>query len=141
MKTILKSILIIFLLVAFIGCNKDDDQALTLTASVNNTSNSTGNFNGDVTGNGGSTTESFTWNNAEATADYNMDITSSARCSFRFQMKDVNGVTVLDRTLVGETAPDSYSGVTNVGTPGNWMVTITLTNFDGNGSYSASSGD
>ncbi len=139
MKTILKSILITFLLVAFIGCNKDDDQALT--ASVNNTSFSTGNFNGDVTGNGGSTTESFTWNNAEATADYNMDITSSATGSLRFQMKDVNGVTVLDRTLVGGTVPDSYSGVTNAGIPGNWMVTITLTNFDGNGSFSATSGD
>jgi len=139
MKNLLKLSLLTFIFTAFVACSSDDSP--TITASVNNTSMSIGNFNGDVTGNGGSETETFTWNNAEATADYNMDITASATGSFRFVLKDVNGTTVLDKTLVGGTNPDTFSGVTNAGTPGDWTVTLTLSNFDGDGSYSASSGN
>ena len=70
-----------------------------------------------------------------------MDITSSASGSFRFVMKDANGTTVLDKTLVGITEPDSFSGVTDAGIAGDWTVTLTLADFNGDGSYSASSGN
>ena len=139
MKNLLKLSLLTFIFNEFVACSSDDSP--TITASVNNTSMSIGNFNGDVTGNGGSETETFTWNNAEATADYNMDITASATGSFRFVIKDVNGTTVLDKTLVGGTNPDTFSGTTNAGTPGDWTVTLTLSNFYGDVSYSAFSGN
>ncbi|MCH7524292.1 MAG: hypothetical protein IIC74_04605 [Bacteroidetes bacterium] len=139
MKNLLKLSLLTFIFTAFVACSKDDSP--TITASVNNTSNSTGNFNGDVTGNGGSVSETFTWNNALTTADYNMDITAISAGSFRLLMKDANGATVLDKTLQGSVEPDTFSGVTSSGTAGDWTITLTLTNFDGDGSYSVSSGN
>ncbi|MBN4085163.1 hypothetical protein JYT89_02340 [Flavobacteriaceae bacterium AH-315-B10] len=139
MKNLLKLSLLTLIFTVFVACSKDDSP--TITASVNNTSSSTGNFNGDVTGNGGSASETFTWNNAEATADYNMDVTASAIGTFRFMLKDANGTIVLDKTLNGNVEPDTFSGVTNTGTPGDWTATLTLTNFDGDGSYSASAGN
>jgi len=137
MKNLLKLSLLTLIFTAFIACSNDDD---SITASINERSASTGNFNGDVTGNGGSATKIFTWNNASTTADYNMDITSAATGTFRFVMKDANNTTVLDKTLQGNIEPDTFSGVTSAGTAGDWTITLTLTNFNGDGSYSASSG-
>ncbi|WP_405382306.1 hypothetical protein [Maribacter sp. LLG6340-A2] len=136
---ILNLSLVLVFLTVFVSCSKDDSPEII--ASVNNTSMSAGNFNGDVTGNGGSTTEILTWTNSQATADYNMDITASSAGTFRFVMQDADGTTVLDRTLDGSVEPDSFSGVTEAGTAGEWTVTLTLTNFNGDGSYSASSGN
>ena len=56
-------------------------------------------------------------------------------------VKDSNGNTVLDRSLNGTTEPDSFSGVTSAGSSGEWSVTMTLTSFDGDGSFSLSEGD
>jgi hypothetical protein len=142
MKNLLKICFLTFIFTAFIACSSDDDNdSPTLTASVNNTSISADDFGGDVVGNGGSATETFIWNNTLTTADYNMDITSSSGGTFRFMMADSEGTTVIDKTLNGTVEPDSYSGVTSAGIAGDWTVTLTLTNFDGDGSYSASSGD
>lgn len=55
-------------------------------------------------------------------------------------VKDANGNTVLDKSLNGATEPDSFSGVTSAGTAGIWSVTIILTNFNGDGSFSLSQG-
>ena len=140
MKNLLKLSLLTFIFTAFVACSSDDGPTITATVT-SSISSSTGNFNGDVTGNGGDASKTFSWNNAEATADYNMDITGAVGGSFRFVMEDGNGVTVLDKTLVGGTEPDTFSGTTNPGEPGNWTVTLTLTKFDGDGSYSASAGN
>ena len=137
MKNLLKLSLLMLTITVFISCSKDD----AVTASVNNKSNSLGNFDGDVTGNGGSVSETFTWNNALTTADYNMDITATSDGSFRLLIKDANGATVLDKTLQGNVEPDTFSGVTSAGAAGDWKITLTLTNFDGDGSYSVSSGN
>jgi len=136
MKNLLKLSLFMLIITVFISCSKDD----AVTASINNKSSSTGNFNGDVTGNGGSASETFTWNNARTTADYNMDITATSDGSFRLLIKDANGATVLDQTLQGSVEPDTFSGVTSAGTAGDWTITLTLSNFAGDGSYSVSSG-
>jgi len=137
MKNLLKLSLFMLIITVFISCSKDD----AVTASINNKSSSTGNFNGDVTGNGGSASETFTWNNARTTADYNMDITATSDGSFRLLIKDANGDIVLDETLRGSVEPDTFSGVTSAGTAGDWAITLTLTNFGGDGSYSVSAGN
>ena len=54
---------------------------------------------------------------------------------------DANGDVVLDTSLNGNSEPDSIDGVTNSGEPGTWTVTITITNFNGDGSYSLSAGN
>lgn len=54
---------------------------------------------------------------------------------------DANGDVVLDASLNGSSEPDSIDGVTNSGEPGTWTVTITINNFNGDGSYSLSEGN
>lgn len=100
-----------------------------------------GDIGGDFTGNGGSTTETFNWQNGLQIADYNADITSTATGVFQMVIKDADGTTVLDRSLTGSMEPDSFSGVTSSGTSGPWTVTISLTYFNGDGSFSLSEGN
>ena len=77
---------------------------------------------GDVTGDGGSRTQSYKWNNSLSIAD-------------------ADGNNVLNQTLVVGQGDDSKSGVSNSGTAGEWTVTVTLTDFNGDGSFSISPGN
>jgi hypothetical protein len=56
-------------------------------------------------------------------------------------VEDSEGNTVLDRSLNGAIEPDSFSGVTSAGEPGNWTVTINVTNFNGDGSVTLTEGN
>jgi hypothetical protein len=119
------------------SCSDDDD----LIANVRLTEGITGDIGGDFSGNGGAASETFNWQNDLSTADYNADITSSATGVFQMIVKDADGTTVLDRSLNGALEPDSFSGVTSAGTPGTWTVTINLSNFNGDGSFTLSEGN
>lgn len=137
--------LMVVISATFVAC-KSDDPALTVQVRVNNVVFDNGDdFNGDVdgdfTGNGGSATRMFVWQNSLTTADYNADITATSEGMFRMEVTDTDGTTVLNRTLTGGGDPDSFSGVTSAGTPGLWTVIITLTSFDGDGSFSLSEGN
>ncbi|MCH4824542.1 hypothetical protein ML462_15320 [Gramella lutea] len=131
-----------------IGCSSDDDSS---TQAVELTVNGTvlfddgddffGDVDGDFTGNGGSGERTFLWQNSLNTADYNADITSSSNGVFVMEVKDADGNVVLNKTLRGGVEPDSFSGVTESGTSGIWSVTITLSSFNGDGSFSLSEGD
>ena len=148
-----KYALLIPSLVFFVACNKDDDSFARV--SVNGTQLTTSpsdfvvgdrsDFNGDVdasfTGNGGSTTRVFSWNNNLSTADYNADVTLASEGSFQMIVEDSEGVVVLDRTIQGGTEPDTIGGVTEDGATGIWTVTLVVTNFDGDGSFSLSEGN
>lgn len=128
-----------------VGCSSDDDDPsveirVNGTALVDNDDDYFGDINGDFKGTGGSTTRTFNWENNSSTAEYNADITTTASGSFKMTVKDANGSVVLDRTLSGSGDPDSFSGVTSSGTSGVWSVTITLSNFNGDGSFSLSEG-
>jgi hypothetical protein len=135
------------------SCNKDDDAFVRVT--VNGTQLRTdpsdftvgdrSDFNGDIdasfTGNGGTATRIFSWNNNLSTADYNADITATTEGSFRMIVEDSEGIVVLDRSIQGGTEPDTIGGVTSAGTSGIWTVTIEVTNFTGDGSFSLSEGN
>lgn len=150
---ILKKILLIPILVLFIACSNDDDTFARV--SVNGTQLTTrpsdfvvgdrSDFNGDIdasfTGNGGTTTRMFSWNNNLSTADYNADVTLTSAGTFQMIVEDSEGLVVLDRTLQGGSEPDSMDGVTQAGASGIWTVTILVTNFDGDGSFSLSEGN
>ena len=137
----------------FVGCSKDDDAFARV--SVNGTEltatpsdfvvGDRSDFNGDVdasfTGNGGSATRVFSWNNNLTTADYNADITATAEGTYNMVVLDADGNTVLNRSLDGAVEPDSFSGVTDAGTSGIWSVTITVNSFNGDGSFSLSEGN
>ncbi|MFT4805158.1 MAG: hypothetical protein ACJAZK_001917 [Psychroserpens sp.] len=122
----------------FYSCSDDDDNLIaniTLTEGVN------GDIGGDFTGSGGNTSETFNWQNNLSTADYNADITASTTGLFQMIVEDSEGNTVLDRSLNGAIEPDSFSGVTSAGEPGNWTVTINVTNFNGDGSVTLTEGN
>ncbi|WP_243735748.1 hypothetical protein [Christiangramia sabulilitoris] len=131
-----------------LGCSSDDDSS---TESIELTVNGTilfddgddffGDVDGDFTGNGGSAERTFLWRNSLNTADYNADITSSTNGLFKMEVKDADGNVVLNKTLRGGVEPDSFSGVTASGTSGIWSVTISLSSFNGDGSFSLSEGD
>ncbi|WP_299118955.1 hypothetical protein [uncultured Winogradskyella sp.] len=135
----LPTILIVMtLLVAtFTSCSDDDVPAVSITVNEG----PSGDIGGDFTGDGGNGSRTISWTNTLATADYNADITATASGTFQIVVTDDNGTVVLDKTLNGANEPDSIDGVTNSGEPGNWTVTIILTSFNGDGSYSLSAGN
>ena len=131
----------------FVGCSDDDDSDTMAQVSVNGTvlfddgDDFNGDVDGDFTGNGGSATRTFLWMNNLTTADYNSDITASAEGTFNMLVLDADGNTVLNRSLDGASEPDSFSGVTDAGASGIWSVTISLSSFNGDGSFSLSEGN
>jgi hypothetical protein len=151
--SIWKAALLLPVLALFIACSNEDDSFARVT--VNGTQLTTSpsdftvgdrsDFNGDVdasfTGNGGTTARIFSWNNNLTTADYNADVTLATGGSFQMIVEDSEGMVVLDETLQGAREPDSIDGVTAAGTSGIWTVTIRVTNFEGDGSFSLSEGN
>lgn len=95
---------------------------------------------GDFTGDGDSGTYSFAWENTSSTASLNFDITSPTG-SVQIILNDKKGNEVLSQTLTAGSGEDTFSGVSSEGKPGMWLVTIVLTNFDGDGSYSIHPGN
>ena len=147
-----KVMLVTFLSFAWLAldaCSNDDDDmpSSDIEVMVNGTvlfqdgDDFNGDVDGDFTGSGGTDSKTFVWNNNLNTADYNADITASAEGTFRMVVRDADGMMVLDRSLNGASEPDSFSGVTAAGASGLWSVTITLTSFNGDGSFSLSEGD
>ena len=140
-------------LVLFVACSNDDDSfarltvngSLWTTASSDFTVGDRSDFDGDVdasfTGNGGTATRMFSWNNNLNTADYNADITATSAGSFRMIVEDSQGEVVLDRVIQGGSEPDSIDGVTSSGSAGIWVVSIIVTDFNGDGSFSLSEGN
>lgn len=130
---------------SLISCSKDDEN--NMTVQVNGTvlfdpgDDFFGDVDGDFVGDGGSVTRTFSWSNALSRADYNADITATAEGQFQMIVRDSEEMIVLDRSLDGAVEPDSFSGVTAAGTSGIWTVTIILTDFRGDGSFSLSEGD
>ena len=136
-----KLLTILTAMVLFIGtftsCSDDDGP----TANITVNEGPSGDIGGDFTGDGGNASRTINWTNNLATADYNADITATATGTFNIVVADSEGTVVLDRTLSGGTEPDTIDGVTQAGEPGNWTVTITITSFNGDGSYSLSAGN
>lgn len=155
MKTsnLFKSFMAGVMVLTVIACSKDDDafasvavNGTTLRTSPSDfTVGDRSDFNGDInasfTGNGGSTTRIFSWNNNLSTADYNADITATTEGTFNMVVTDADANIVLNRSLNGAVEPDSFSGVTDAGTSGIWTVTITVESFSGDGSFSLSEGN
>ncbi|WGD34774.1 hypothetical protein [Olleya sp. YS] len=128
---------LVLLIVTFSSCSDDDEPIANITVNEG----PSGDIGGDFTGNGGNASRIISWTNNLTTADYNADITTNASGTFNIVVADSEGTIVLNKTLNGTTEPDSIDGVTQAGEPGNWTVTITVTSFNGDGSYSLSEGN
>ena len=91
---------------------------------------------GDFLGDGDSGTFSFAWNNHTSRAELNFDITSPTG-SVQFILKDAKGKEVLNKTR-STGGNDTFSGVSEKGDKGMWLVEIQFIDFDGDGSFSLS---
>ena len=128
----------------FASCSDDPEPKIQVRANnivVENGDDFAGAINGDFTSKGGSGSRTFNWQNSMTTADYNADITATTEGVFNIVVTDADANIVLDETIDSNSPDDSIDGVTAAGTAGIWSVTITLTNFDGDGSYSLSEGN
>ena len=95
---------------------------------------------GDVTGDGGSTTATHNWTNSLSRAELNMDIPAANGGSFQIIVLDADGNEVINETLTKGVGDDSKTVCSDAGTAGEWTVTIKLTAFDGDGSFTLSQG-
>lgn len=139
-RTILTMVLAVAFVAGISSCKKyrkyDDGEVVENTFSGNVDVTSTGsNPSGDFTGNGDSGMYSFVWDNSSNKAELNYDITTSSG-SVNFVLKDAKGDEVLNETRSAGSGEDSFSGVSEEGKAGKWLVEITLTDFNGDGSYS-----
>ncbi|MFX3625839.1 MAG: hypothetical protein ACN6I4_00630 [bacterium] len=114
--------------------DKDDGTCTYPTINLNATGD------GDVTGGGGSATSTREWTNSQPKAELNMDITAARGGSFQIVVKDADGNEVINETLTVGVGDDSKNVCSAIGTSGTWSVTVTLTNFSGDGSFSLSQG-
>lgn len=145
MKFLNRSIFSILLLFAVItlstSCKKEyaqynDGEVVedNYTGTVDVTSTGT-NPAGDFEGDGNAGTYSFAWENSKKRAHLNFDITSPSG-SVQMILNDARGNEVLNQTITGGNSVDTYSGLSEEGAAGMWLVTVILTDFDGDGSYS-----
>jgi len=95
---------------------------------------------GDFTGSGDAGSYSFAWENPQDRASANFDITTNTG-SVQMIIQDKKGKEVLNETINGADNIDSFSGVSEEGKSGTWKVTIILTDFNGDGSYSIHPGN
>ena len=134
-------LLVVFSAVGFFSCSKYEDREIinnTFTGNIDVTSGGVDPA-GDFTGSGDSGTFSFAWINPQKRASANFDITTNTG-SVRMIVKDDAGKVVIDKTLTAG-GVDSYSGVSEAGEAGTWIVELILTDFHGDGSYSLHPGD
>ncbi len=94
---------------------------------------------GDFTGDGDSGEYSFVWENSKTTAQVNFDVTTSGG-TVQMIINDAKGDVVLDETRPSG-SDDTFAGISAEGKKGNWLITIKLNQFNGDGSFSVSPGN
>lgn len=138
-RTVLTMVLAVAFIAGISSCKKyrkyDDGEVVENTFSGDVMVTSTGSDPaGDFTGDGDSGTYSFIWDNSSKKAELNYDITTNSG-SVTFVLKDAKGDEVLNQTRTAG-GDDTFSGESAEGKAGKWLVEITLTDFNGDGSYS-----
>ncbi len=138
-RTVLTMVLAVAFIAGISSCKKyrkyDDGEVVENTFSGNVDVTSTGSDPaGDFTGEGDTGTYSFVWDNSSDKAELNYDITTNSG-SVTFVLKDAKGDEVLNQTRSAG-GDDTFSGESSEGKAGKWLVEITLTDFNGDGSYS-----
>ena len=140
--SMIMTLLIAISFISFVSCSKEyEDREIiedTYTGNIYVTSGGQ-DPGGDFTGNGDSGTFTFAWVNPQSKASANFDITTPTG-SVQMIVKDDEGTVVLDKTRSAG-GNDTFSGVSESGVSGTWKVTLVLTDFNGDGSYSLHPGD
>ena len=140
-RTLVLAVLVISTM-GFYSCSDEyEDREIITNSFTGNIDVTSGGVDpaGDFTGTGDSGIFSFAWINPQKRASANFDITSNTG-SVQMIVKDDAGTVVIDKTLTAG-GNDSYSGVSDAGEAGIWIVELILTDFNGDGSYSLHPGN
>ena len=128
-------------LIAAAACGEDESSP---EATVQISTNELGNFDADFTGDAGSASESFTWENAggnQVLAEYSMDITATSGGQVDVVVLDAEGAEVGAFSLEAGKGDDSLDGMTSSGASGEWTINIDLVDFAGDGSLNLDGGN
>ncbi len=144
MKTVALVLMSLLLTGGFWSCEKNDEydnlEVVENSFSGNvNPSSIDADPAGDFTGNGDSGTYSFAWKNPVNVASITFDVTTASG-AVQLIVEDADGNEVLNKTRPSGDR-DSFSGLSEAGEPGTWIITIVFSDFDGDGSYSIHPGD
>ena len=132
------------ILIGTVSCkkyNKYDDKEV-LEDSYPGTIELEGNkeARGDFEGSGDTGTFSFVWENTSEKATVNFDVSTTEGGSCQIILNDAKGNEVFNKTRPQD-GNDTFSGISEEGKKGNWLVTINLTDFNGDGTYDITSKD
>ena len=105
-------------------------------ASIAVTTNVTDGFEASFTGDGGNDSETVTWSNTSTTAEVNLDLAPGTTGRATVIMRDADGTIVGDYTVDSEEGAMSVSQVTQVGTAGQWQISISIRRLVGTGGTS-----
>lgn len=117
------------------GCGSDS------SGNFKSVNNNPGTFDTDFTGRGESVTQTFTWTNTAAVAEYSMDITAASGGRVDVVVRDADGAQVASFGLSTSSPDDTLDGLSSDGTPGNWTIQVSLGDFVGDGSLNLNSGE
>jgi hypothetical protein len=93
---------------------------------------------GEFRGNNSSGIYSFEWENIRKFANADLDITAS-KGSANLIINDSKGVEVFNTKLTSK-GINEFSGITNEGAPGKWLIKLSFEDFNGEGSFSVERG-
>lgn len=93
---------------------------------------------GEFLGNNSNGIYSFEWANTRSFANADLDLTVS-KGSVELTIIDSEKIEVF-RTQLTAKGLDSFSGVTNKGTAGQWQIVLSFRDFNGEGSFSVERG-
>ena len=98
---------------------------------------------GEVYGDGGHEVRILRWTNPGTSVTLILELMPGTDGDIVVRVNDAERMEVLNRYWSAEEANGSFviSGVSAEGAPGLWSVSISLSNFDGDGSYSVTNGN
>ncbi|WP_224489861.1 hypothetical protein [Robertkochia flava] len=98
---------------------------------------------GEVSGDGGNEVRILRWTNPETTATLNLELVPGTDGNIIVRVHDAERMEVLKRYWSLEDADGAFviSGVSAGGASGLWSVSISLSNFEGDGSYAVINGN
>jgi len=137
MKT--KILMITFIVLGLASCKKYDkfdnaeiiENSYTGTISIDNDSDPDGNF----TGNGNSGTFAFAWINSKEKAKVKLSLDNSSSGNVQIILNDAKGKEKFKKSLTGGDNDISFEEFSEAGKIGTWKITLTFSNFNGNGSF------
>lgn len=133
-------ILFTFITIGLSSCQKPYAKYSNLTVVLNSYTGSvdeisgSSNIEGEFSGNIDSGIYCFAWENSSSNPSINFSVNSGSTGKVELSLNDAKGKEVLSEQISGAESLD-FTGLTNKGKKGTWLVTFTFTDFSGSSSF------